>query len=219
MSEETTGERLEAAVPPTDVEEKAQPEQQKEEQQVPLSALQSERALRQQKEQELQLIKENIELWKANMQQQAPKQEDEFGSMSENDVLTVGEAKKALNTLNKQYQLSIEELRVTQKYPDYQEVVTKFLPEVLKINPRLRSSLEATQDYELAYYLAKNSDAYKSTEKKKQVHTDAERIVQNSQKAGSLSSVGSASSIAQVKRYKEMSDEEFANIVGRNLGN
>ena len=207
MSEESnSGVEQEAAVPPSVVEEKAEAEQQKDEQLVPLSALQSERALRQQKEQEIQLMKENSELWKANIQK-----EDE---LSDDDVLTVREAKRAL----RQYQLSIEELRVAQKYPDYQEVVSKFLPEIIKNNPKFRSTLETTQDYELAYYLAKNSDAYRSTEKKKQVHSDAERIVQNSQKPGSLSSGGSASSIAQVKRYKDMSDEEFANVVSRNLG-
>lgn len=214
MSEESnSGVEQEAAVPPSVVEEKAEAEQQKDEQLVPLSALQSERALRQQKEQEIQLMKENSELWKANVQKQASQAQEE-AELSDDDVLTVREAKRAL----RQYQLSIEELRVAQKYPDYQEVVSKFLPEIIKNNPKFRSTLETTQDYELAYYLAKNSDAYRSTEKKKQVHSDAERIVQNSQKPGSLSSVGSASSIAQVKRYKDMSDEEFANVVSRNLG-
>lgn len=214
MSEESNpGVDQEAAVPPSVVEDKAESEQAKDEQLVPLSALQSERALRQQKEQELQLVKENIELWKANVQKQVPQSQEE-PELSDDDLLTVREAKKAL----RQYQLSIEELRIAQKYPDYQEVVSKFLPDIIKNNPKLRSTLETTQDYELAYYLAKNSDSYKSTEKKKQIHTDAERIVQNSQKPGSLSSVGSASSIAQVKRYKDMSDEEFANVAMRNLG-
>jgi len=221
MSEEnTTGEEVtEAAAPPTEVKEEAQPEQQEKEQMVPLSALQSERALRQQKEQDLQLLRDNFEIYRANMQHQREKKPPEgLDAMSENDVLTVGEYKKSIEGLSRQYQLTIEELRMTQKYPDYQEVVTKHLPEVLKINPALEGTLRATQDYELAYYLAKNSESYKADTKKKQIHADAERIVQNSQKTGSLSSVGSASPISQAKRYREMSEADFMKEVQKNMG-
>jgi hypothetical protein len=225
MSEENiSGAVTEAAAPLSNVSQEAQPEQQqKEDQMVPLSALQSERALRQQKEQEANFYKENLDLFRANMQQQFQQnqkqpEKDGFGELSENDVLTVGEAKKALTNLDRQYRLSIEELRMTQRYPDYQEVITKFLPEVLKTNPKLRTTIEETSDFELAYYLAKNSDQYRAENKKKQIHADAERIVQNSQKAGSLSSVGSASVISHAKRYKDMSDTDFMKEVHRNLG-
>lgn len=189
-------------------------------QMVPLAALQSERAQRQAKEQEAQMLRDNIALLQANLmqQQQTSQPKDDFESMSESDVLTVGEAKKFMAQYNRQHQLSIDELRMTQRYPDYQEVVTRYLPEVLKTNPNLQNTLKSTQDYELAYYLAKNSDAYKNDNKRQKINADAERIVQNSQSAGSLSSVGSTSLVSHTKRYKEMSDADFIKEMQRNLG-
>jgi len=211
----------EAAAPLSDAPMEAHSEQaEREPQQVPLSALQSERAQRQQKEQENQMLRDNMALLQANMQQrqQLQQTQDEFSGLSENDVLTVGEAKKFLSNFTRQHQLSIEELRMTQKYPDYQETVSRYLPEILKANPEIYETLKTTQNYELAYYLAKNSDTCKSENKKRKINADAERIVQNSSKTGSLSSVGSASPISQTKRYREMSDEDFMKEVNRNLG-
>lgn len=217
-AENISGENMEAAVPPTEVSE-AHTEQKEVEQMVPLSALQSERAQRQKSEQEAQFYRENLDLWKANVQNQMqPQPKQGLDAMSENDVLTVGEARKFIDDYNRQTQLSIEELRITQKYPDYQEVITRFLPELLKTNPRLKDSLIKTNDYELAYYLAKNSDIYRDENKKKSIHADAERIVQNSKNAGSLSSVGSTSPISNAKRYRDMSDNDFMKEVNKNLG-
>jgi hypothetical protein len=219
MSEENiSGEIQEAAVPQNQpVEAQPPAQEEKGEQQVPLSALQAERAHRQQIEETLQFYKENYELAKANIQQKPAQQQEEQG-FSDNDVLTYGEAKKAFSQTEKQLQLSIAELRMSQKYPDYEEVIKNHLPEVIKTNPKLQKTLFETQDYELAYYLAKTSDGYRNETKKKSIHADAERIVQNSQKAGSLSSTGSSSTISQAKRYKEMSDSDFMKEVNKNLG-
>lgn len=222
MSEEPNvsgDQNLEAAAPVANEFNNAPAEQANEEQNVPLSALQSERAQRQQLQDELKMIKDHIALLQSN-QQSTPKEvpKDELDGLDDGDVLTVGEAKKFLSKMNKQYEISIEELKMTQKYPDYQEVITKYLPDVLKQNPGLKNSLQKTQDYELAYYLAKNSDNYRGEKKKSQKSVDAQRIVENSQKAGSLSSMGQTSPISEAKRYKDMPDKEFKALVNRNLG-
>ena len=133
--------------------------------------------------------------------------------------MTVGEFKKHTSRIANQFQMTLEELRMTQKHPDYQEVVTKYLPEVFKTNPTLRESLQKTQDYELAYHLAKNSDGYRNISQKSQRNEDAERIIRNSQQTGSLSSMGASTPVSQAKRYKDMSDEEFRNLSARNAGN
>ena len=220
MSEEDTnnsGDQLEAAAPVSAEQSDVQPEQATEEQHVPLAALQSERAQRQQIQDELKMMKKHLALIQARAA--APQQpKDELDNLSDDDVLTVGEAKKFLNRMNKQYQGSIEELKMTQKYPDYQEVVTKYLPDVIKQNPRVAQTLQATQDYELAYLLATSSDKYKAERKRAKKNSDAERIVQNASQAGSLSSVGQTSPINKAKRYKDMSDEDFRREVHRNLG-
>lgn len=222
MSEDSnvSGEHnVEAAAPVANEIDNAPAEQLQEEQNVPLSALQSERAQRQQLQDELKMIKEHISLLQSN-QQATPKEvpKDELDGLDDGDVLTVGEAKKFLSKMNKQYQMSIEELKMTQKYPDYQEVITKYLPDVLKQNPGLKSSLQKSQDYELAYYLAKNSDIYRGEKRKSNKSVDAQRIVENSQKAGSLSSMGQTSPISQAKRYKDMPDKDFKALVNKNLG-
>ena len=107
---------------------------------------------------------------------------------------------------------------MSQKYPDYQEVIRQYLPQVLKTNPLLRRSLEQNEDYELAYHLAKNSDEFKSQNKKQKKSLDAQRIMENSAQAGSLSSLGATSPISQARRYKDMKDDEFSELVNRNLG-
>jgi hypothetical protein len=187
--------------------------------QVPLEALQAERAQRQGLQDELRVIKDHLALMQAQQSQNSQQAaKDPMDSMSDDDVLTVGEAKRYLSKMTQQTQTSIQELKMTQQNPDYNDVVTKYLPEVLKNNPKLRKILMDTQDYELAYYLAKNSDEYKSSNKKEKKNADAERIVQNSQNVGSLSSVGSSSTMNTARRYKEMSDADFQKIANRNLG-
>jgi len=221
MSEEelqSTGVNPEAAAPTSDAQNDSQAEQVEREQSVPLSALQSERAQRQQVQDELKMMREHLALIQANQSSQSQQPKDDIDNLSDDDVLTVGEAKKFLNKMNRQYQGSLEELRMTQKHPDYQEVVTKYLPDVIKQNPRLAQTLQMSQDYELAYQLAKTSEKYQSDHRKAKKSADAERILQNSQQPGALSSVGQASPINTAKRYKDMSDEDFQREVARNFG-
>jgi len=223
MSEETqpAGEQnMEAAAPPEVNVEQTQAENGSEQngQTVPLSALQSERESRQRMEEELRMIKDHLSLMESSKRHSPAPQKDDFDGMDDGDVLTLGDFKKLLGTREKQYQMSIEEIRMSQKYPDYQEVLHKYLPEVLKANPALRRSLEANPDYEVAYQLAKMSPNYAAATKKEKKHMDAERIVQNAQQAGSLSSMGASTPVSQAKRYKDMSDAEFRKLVNNNLG-
>lgn len=192
--------------------------EQQEARQVPLDALQAERAERQKLQDEVQMMKDHMSLMQASQSRPQEQKKDEIDSLADDDVLTVGEAKKFIGKLDSQYKSNLQEVRMTQKYPDYQQTVTKYLPEVLKQNPGLRASLEQTQDYELAYYLAKNSSSYQKENKQAKKNADAERIVQNANRAGSLSSVGQTSPISEAKRYKSMSDEEFRKVSQQNLG-
>ena len=187
--------------------------------QVPLDALQAEKAERQRLQDEVKMMKDHMSLIQA--QQQYQKQQpakDEFEGISKDDVITYGDLEKILSKKEKQYQMNIQELKMTQKYPDYQKIVTEYLPDVLKQNPSLRDTLVSSQDYELAYYLAKNSDSYKKSHKQVKQNADAERIVQNAQRAGSLSSVGQTSPINEARKYKEMSDADFKKQAQKNLG-
>lgn len=222
MSEEPqeSGDHMEAAAPVETVGTEHQDrEGDQENRQVPLDALQSVRAEKQNLQDELRMIKDNMSLMMAQQQQRAaPEPKDEFEGISKDDVLTYGDLEKILSKKEQTYQTNIQELRMTQKYPDYQATVTKYLPEVLKQNPDLRQTLQQSNDYELAYYLAKNSDAYKQQSGSAKKNADAERIVQNANRAGSLSSVGQTSPINEAKRYRDMSDKDFEAQAQKNLG-
>ena len=154
----------------------------------------------------------------AQQPKQAQPQPNEFEGVSKDDVLTYGDLEKILGKKEQQYQANIQEIRMTQKYPDYNDVVTRYLPEVLKTNPGLRNTLQQSNDYELAYHLAKNSDSYRQGHVKTKKNADAERIVQNAQRAGSLSSTGQTSPISEAKRFKDMSDSDFKKVMNKNLG-
>jgi len=214
---------LDAADPASVETNQDQPEQvieesTQQEQNVPLSALQSERAKRQSMEDELRMIKDHLALNQVQQSQPQQKQKDDFEGMDDGDVMTVGEFKKLTSGLTNKFRMTIEEMKMSQKNPDYQDVITRYLPDVLKNNPGLKNTLQKTQDYELAYYLAKNSDTYRTENKQKKKSVDAQRIVANSSKTSSLSSMGSPSPISQAKRYKDMSDDEFSQVVNRHMG-
>ena len=188
------------------------------EQSVPLAALQQERSQRQQLQEELRMIKDHLSLLQANqqMQQQKPAADDE--KLSKDDVITYADLERVLSKKERQFEMSIGEMKMLQKYPDYQEVVTKYLPEVLKQNPSLHRTLQSSQDFELAYFLAKNSDTYKSQSTTQKRSADAERMVKNASQSGSLSSIGGTSPINNAKRYKDMTDDDFRKEMAKNLG-
>ena len=214
---EDTGERSSvAAEPEAVVNEQAQAEHTPD--MVPVTALQAERRERQQLQEQNKMLQDHMSLIQANQTtQSAPV--DEYAGMSDDDVLTVGEAKKFMGNIQKSYQTSVEELRVQQKYRDYNEVVTKYLPEVVQKNPALKATLKNDPNkYELAYYLAKQSDSYRTSHKEAKKSAEAKRIVENGQRAGSLSAVGSTSSSSQVSNMKNMSDTDFMKMANRNLG-
>lgn len=185
---------------------------------VPLDALEAERAKRQRLEEENYLMRENLQLLKASKEKEASKQDqqEDLESLEDDDILTVKQFKKLSEKMSKQFKTSLDELQMAQKYPDYQETITKYLPEIIKSNPSLKNTLQKTQDYELAYYLAKNSDGYRNAQNTQKRNADAERILKNANSSPGLSGVGASTPVSQAKRYKDMSDQEFLMLMERN---
>ena len=184
---------------------------------VPVSALQAERAHRQQLQEQMKMLQDHIALIQANQQSGAKSAPE--STVNDDDILTVGEAKKYLSQMQQNYQMSVEELRVQQKYSDYNEVISSYLPAVVNKNPALKATLTNDPNrYELAYFLAKNSDEYREANKRSKKSAEAQRMVENSNRAGNLSSVGSAAPKSQVSAYKNMSDEDFMRLANKNLG-
>jgi len=213
-----TGETVAVAAEPEVVnEEQSQAEHQSE--MVPVTALQAERRERQQLQEQNKLLQDHMKLMQANQATQPPSKQDELDNLSDDDVLTVGEARKFMGQIQQNYQTSVEELRVQQKYADYNEVVSKYLPDVIQNNPALKNTLQNDPNrYELAYYLAKNSDSYRGTKHEAKKSSEAQRIIDNGQRAGTLSAVGSHSPQASVSNIKNMSDADFMKMANKNLG-
>lgn len=209
MENNDTGENRNAA----DSQETVSEPQTVQERMVPLSALEDERAKRQRLEEEQRYIKEQ---WLTQQQSKSPK--NEFDGLDDSDIMTVGEFKKISKQIKEEFSTSLKEIQITHKYPDYVEVIGTYLPDIVKNHPHLKDTLLKTQDYELAYFLAKNSEAYRNDQQNKNKNQDAERILKNTQQAGSLASVGASTPVSQMKRYKDMSDEEFRKEVAKNMG-
>jgi len=185
---------------------------------VPVTALQAERRERQQLQEQNKLLQDHMSLMQANHAPQ-PAPQDEMSGLADDDVLTVGEAKKFLGKIQQNYQTSVEELRVQQKYTDYNDVVTKYLPDVVQKNPALKDTLQNDPNrYELAYYLAKNSDSFRGDHNEVKKSAEAQRIVENGQRAGSLSAVGSTAPQSQVSNVRNMTDADFMKMANKNLG-
>lgn len=199
----------------------SQEQQQDPERQVPLSALEAVRAEKQEEaqktkrlEDELHMIKEHLNLLQARQVQ--PVQQEE--SLSDDDVMTYGDFKKQASQFKREVEMTVGEMKMMKKHPDYQEVVTKHLPEVIKERPHLREYFQNNPDYQLAYDLAKSSSSFRTEHEASQRSVDAERIIENSQRNGSLSSAGGASAINEAKRFKDMPESEFRKLVNKNMG-
>ncbi len=206
-----------AAAPASTATLDAQPEQSiQEERQVPLAALESERAHRQKTQDELTMLKEHVNLLQARQQQRPPPPPEP--TLADDDVMTYGEFKKAAGQFQNQISSQLNELQMSKRHSDYDEVVSKYLPEIFKDNPQIRETLRQTQDFNLAYHLAKTSDSYRRDHKQKKKSADAERLMANSEQSGNLSSVGGTSPISMAKRYKDMSDSDFKKEMSKNVG-
>ena len=218
MEEHTnTGVSAEAAVQSDGSQQQSM--QQTEEQLVPLSALQAERRERQQLQENVKLMQDHMALLQANNNQKTQEKPSEFSGMSDNDVLTVGEAKKFMQTFTRQQELEVAELKMSQSVKDYDEVVRNYLPEVLKADPDLKDViLNAPNPYKAAYHLAKRSDSYLKAKSNESRSPEAKQAVQNLSRPGNLSSVGSTSASSQASGYKQMSDKEFKALADRNRG-
>jgi len=193
--------------------------EQTQEQVVPLSALQAERRERQQLQENVKLMQDHMALLQANNNQKTQDKPNEFNGLSDNDVLTVGEAKKFMSQFTRQQELAVEELRMSQANKDYDEVVRKYLPEVLKTDPELKDMImSAPNPYKAAYHLAKRSDGYLRERSNENRSPEAKQAVQNLNRAGNLSSVGSTAASSQASGFKNMSDKDFKALADKNRG-
>ena len=176
-------------------------------------------AINRQYAEEIADLKANLEMVRQSIPREKTPEPDDFGGLHDDDWPTVKDMKKVLGIREKQYREAIEEAQVASQYSDYREVISSYLPKLLKEKPNLRGSIEhspnkALAAYELAQMYKASRDEGKSVKK---ASDEAARIVKNTSKPGSLSQVGGQSSMSSADYYSSMSDNDFAQLVADNL--
>lgn len=165
--------------------------------------------------------------------QEAPKSKNlfEFEGMQESDVPNVGEIKtelrKAWNEREAAYKDKIEELEVASKHSDYAEVLNKHGKHLAETDPIFLQGLRGAENKALfAYQYAKREARLQELEgqvrnraQEAPVHksNDAQKIVDNARKPGTLAQAGGQSVLSKADYFETMSDQDFMKYAAKHL--
>jgi len=132
---------------------------------------------------------------------------------SDDDIMTVGEFRRALAEKEAVIQQQLAETRTRSMYSDYNDVVNEDNFRQLKEQyPGLGDAIMTSKNPNLlAYAIGRSSDSYQQRSAQKQESVqNAEQIMANAQKPGSISnSMTGGSTISRAEQYAGMSDQEF----------
>jgi len=172
------------------------------------------KAERDQKERELQL---QIEMLKANSQKPSQPEEKYFRGMSGDDIPSVDDYRKEMNHLERSYQTRLQEMEFQLSHPDYAEVLNKYLTPLAKEKPTLVDAIKHHPNpHEYAYELAKMAQTMQSQPPvQPPMSNNAQRIVDNARKPGTLSQAGGQSALSKADYIASMSDSEFAKFASK----
>lgn len=176
-----------------------------------------------------------MDLWKANQNQnhrqqtEPQKPREMFSDMKDDDIPNVGELRKEWSEREANYQARLEELQVQTLHPDYEEVIEKYAIPLVKQKPHLAEGLQGASNkamfaYELGMMAKKMQEAsavqaspQPIVQQPPQRSQDAERIVANSRKPGTLSQAGGQSTLSKADYFATMSDADFIKFASKNL--
>lgn len=165
-----------------------------------------------------------LELLRANMgpppqqERQQPQERKFLDGMKEDDIPNVGELRREWDQKETMYQARLEELQFAQSHPDYAEVLDKYLAPLVKQKPHLARGIQASDHPSLmAYELGKMAQQMQERRESTVVNENAQRIVENAKKPGTLSQAGGQSALSQADYYASMTDREFMKFAGKNL--
>ncbi len=175
-------------------------------------------------EQQVQLSRQQIALYQANMQNaqaQQPQQQvpNFYEGLEDDDVMTVAEAKKATQAMVQQFSSAINELQFLVQHPDYHQLVgtPQQLGEPLKQailkNPQIMTEIRYSPNPMLtAYNYAKMAQMSMQDGKQQQQQPNqtAAAAIQAASRPGSVSMVANRGALNAANRFAAMSDEEFA---------
>lgn len=175
-----------------------------------------------QKNYELQLdmMRANLAHQKQPAQEATPKKM--FDSMRDDDIPNVSEIRNELRreweTREQAYQSRLEELEVSAKHHDYAEVIEKYALPLIKDKPHLAEGIHGARNKAMfAYELGKMAQELHRKPEPTRPSENAQRIVDNARKPGTLSQAGGQGALSKADYYASMSDQEFAEFSQKQL--
>lgn len=177
-----------------------------------------------------------LDMLRANInkqpQQEAPKAQKLFDGLEAKDVPNVEEIERAIeNRLavrEAAYKEKIEELQVANQHSDYAEVLNKYGKHLAETDPVFLQGLRGAENKALfAYQYAKREQELQTLREtvkqnqpvqSSQPSRDAQRIVENARKPGTLAQAGGQSVLSKADYYASMSDQEFIKMASKHLG-
>lgn len=146
-------------------------------------------------------------------QEQTRPQSDVRPSLKEDDLLTYGEYQKLQASFEREkseLKSKLDEIEMRARHSDYNEVIQKYLPEVLQDDPDLAYAIKDNPRMQkLAYRLAQSSPKYHQERLVKQNASAVDRIVENSTRAQPANARKNITVQDEEARMMNMSDEDL----------
>ena len=151
-----------------------------------------------------------------------PSTKQMFEGLKDDDIPNVAEFRREWEQRETQYKAQLEELQVQQSHPDYVEVLQKFVGPLIQQKPHLAESIRRSSNPALAAYdmgkMAQMAQQVQPVIEAPKVNENAQRMVENSKKPGTLSQAGGQSVLSKADYFASMSDAEFYKMAQKNLG-
>lgn len=180
-----------------------------EEKTVPLSALEKVREENSDLKQNLSLMQGQLNQMQNQMANSQP-QDTQDTTQDDEDVMTRGEVKALMASQQGQTSNVMSEMAMRVQHNDYDEVINTNLQNVIKTKPYLLEAIKTSSSpHALAYELGMTDPAYK-----KDGEQNAQRIIKNQQKPGSVNQVSSNSGGTTLdSAFANMPTEDFEKVV------
>lgn len=183
------------------------------------------------KEDQQREFQAQLDMLRANLARQQPQEQHApkkmLDGMDDNDVPNVGEIRKAWAEKEAAYNERIEELQVAGNHPDYAEVLQKYGKKLAETDPLFIQGLRGAENKALfAYQYAKREQRFQELEQATkqnsqppppQPSANAQRIVENARKPGTLAQAGGQSALSQADYFATMSDADFMKFAQKHL--
>ena len=162
---------------------------------------------------ELKRQNEFLRMQMMQQQEQSKPQSESQPKFRDDDLLTYGEYQKLQMSHAQEkaaLKAKIDEIEIRAKHADYNEVIRKYLPDVLQEDPDLAFAIKDNpRMHELAYTLAKASPKYHQEKLAKQNASAMDKIVENASRPQPATSRKTMTTHDEETRLASMSDEDI----------